>query len=62
MADTSKLSVEQALKKLRESDAKSQSLSRDDKSDLLNDELKRLRAQRLRLGPSPTKRDPLSER
>lgn len=57
MADTSKLSVEEALKKLRESDAKAKSTTRDDKSDLLEEEVRRLRAQRLRLGPRPAKRD-----
>lgn len=57
MADISKLSVEEALKKLRESDAKAQSMTRDDKSDLLEEEVRRLRAQRLRLGPKPAKRD-----
>jgi hypothetical protein len=57
MAETPKLSVEKALNKLRESDAKSDSAVRDEKSDALNEEIKRMRAQRLRLGPQPPKRD-----
>lgn len=57
MAETGKLSVEKALKKLRESDAKAYSISRDEKIDALNEEIKRMRAQRLRLDRNPPKRD-----
>ncbi|MGM4894387.1 hypothetical protein [Tardiphaga sp. 709] len=57
MAETGKLSVEKALKKLRESDAKADSISRDEKIDALNEEIKRMRAQRLRLDRNPPKRD-----
>jgi hypothetical protein len=50
MAETTKLSVEKALKKLRSADApKSASASRDEKTEALDEEAKRLRAQRLRL-------------
>ena len=49
MADTSKLSVEKALKKLRESDAKSAGKQLDDKIEVLDEEIQRMRAQRLRL-------------
>lgn len=49
MAETPKLSVEKALKKRRESDAKSESSTRDAKVDALNEEIKRIRLQRLRL-------------
>ncbi|WP_441229698.1 hypothetical protein AB7828_06310 [Tardiphaga sp. 215_C5_N2_1] len=57
MAETPKLSVEKALSKLRENDAKSDSAVRDEKSDALNEEIKRMRAQRMRLGQQPPKRD-----
>jgi hypothetical protein len=57
MAETPKLSVEKALKKLRESDAKSKSSLRDEKADALNEEIKRMRAQRLRLDRQSPKRD-----
>ena len=57
MAETPKLSVEKALNKLRENDAKSNSVVRDEKIEALNDEIKRMRAQRLRLGRQPSKRD-----
>jgi hypothetical protein len=57
MAETPKLSVEKALKKLRESDEKSKSSSRDEKADALNEEIKRMRAQRLRLDRQSSKRD-----
>jgi len=50
MAETSKLSVEKALKKLRGADApKAKSARSDEKIDALEEETKRLRAQRLRL-------------
>jgi hypothetical protein len=50
MAGTSKLSVEKALEKLRASDApKSKDARRDEKTDALDEEIKRMRAQRLRL-------------
>jgi len=57
MAETPKLSVEKALKKLRESDEKSKNSSRDKKADALNEEIKRMRAQRLRLDRQSSKRD-----
>jgi hypothetical protein len=57
MAETPKLSVEKALKKMRESDAKSASSSRDEKADALSEEIKRMRAQRMRLDRQPPKRD-----
>ena len=50
MADTSRLSVEKALKKLRESgEAKSAGKQLDDKIEVLDEEIQRMRAQRLRL-------------
>jgi hypothetical protein len=50
MADTTKLSVEKALKKLREADAqKTKAARRDQQIDALDEEVKRMRAQRLRL-------------
>jgi hypothetical protein len=50
MAETSKLSVEKALEKLRASDPpKSKNARRDEKMDALDEEIKRMRAQRLRL-------------
>jgi hypothetical protein len=57
MAETPKLSVEKALKKLRESDVKSKSALRDEKTDALNEEIKRMRAQRQRLDRQSPKRD-----
>jgi hypothetical protein len=57
MAETPKLSVEKALKKLRGSDAKSKSSLRDEKADALNEEIKRMRAQRQRLDRQSSKRD-----
>jgi hypothetical protein len=56
MAETPQLSVEEALKKMRESDAKSKSSLRDEKVDALNEEIKRMRAQRLRLDRQSPKR------
>ena len=50
MAETPKLSVEKALEKLRAADAtKSKAARRAEEMDALDDEIKRLRAQRLRL-------------
>jgi len=50
MAETTKLSVEKALNKLRSADAvKSNSDRRDEEIDALDEETKRLREQRLRL-------------
>ena len=50
MAETPKLSVEKALEKLRGTDApKSKNARRAEEIDALDDEIKRLRAQRLRL-------------
>jgi hypothetical protein len=58
MADTPKLSVEKALEKLRKSDQpKSKNERRDEKMDGLDEEIKRMRAQRLRLDRSKRKRD-----
>jgi hypothetical protein len=56
MADSKKLSVEKALNKLREADARhSKSAQRDAKIDALDEEIKRMRAQRLRLERPPKK-------
>jgi hypothetical protein len=50
MAETGKLSVEKALEKLRRADApKSKNARRTDEIQALDEEIKRLRAQRLRL-------------
>ena len=50
MAETPKLSVEKALEKLRAADAtKSKNARRTEDMDALDDEIKRMRAQRLRL-------------
>ena len=58
MAETTKLSVEKALEKLRASDAqKSKSARRDEEIDALDEEIKRMRAQRLRLDRHQRKRD-----
>jgi len=61
MAETPKLSVEKALEKLRAADApKSKQAQRSEDMNALDDEIKRLRAQRLRLDkhqPRSTKRD-----
>jgi hypothetical protein len=57
MADTTKLSVEKALEKLRRSDElKSKGQQRDEKTEELNEEIRRMRAQRLRLDRTPRKR------
>ncbi|MCK1716755.1 hypothetical protein [Bradyrhizobium sp. 141] len=57
MADTTKLSVEKALEKLRSSDqTKSKDQRRDERAEKLNEEIKRMRAQRSRLDhKSPTR-------
>jgi hypothetical protein len=47
MAETTKLSVEKALNKMREADAPKTTV--DDKIEALKEETRRLRAQRLRL-------------
>jgi hypothetical protein len=50
MAETPKLSVEKALEKLRKTDApKTKNARRTDEIQALDEEIKRLRAQRLRL-------------
>jgi hypothetical protein len=50
MAEINKLSVEKALQKLRGSDtSKSKSAQRDEQIDKLDEEMKRMREQRLRL-------------
>ena len=56
MADTTKLSVEKALEKLRGSDhVKSRSQQRDEKTEELSEEIRRMRSQRLRLDRPPRK-------
>jgi uncharacterized small protein (DUF1192 family) len=58
MAETTKLSVEKALEKLRGSDPlKSKNEQIDEKIAALDDETKRMRAQRLRLERHQRKRD-----
>ena len=58
MAGITKLSVEKALEKMRASDApKSKSTRRDEEMEALDEEIKRMRAQRLRLGRHQRKRD-----
>jgi hypothetical protein len=58
MAEINKLSAEKALEKIRSSDAsKSKSAQRNEKIDALDDEIKRMRAQRLRLERPQRKRD-----
>jgi hypothetical protein len=50
MAETTKLSVEKALEKLRSSDTpKSRDTRRNEEIDALREEIKRMRAQRLRV-------------
>ena len=50
MADTKKLSVEKALNKIRGDEAtKTRAERRDEEMDALDEEIKRMRAQRLRL-------------
>ncbi|QQO12435.1 hypothetical protein JJB99_23505 [Bradyrhizobium diazoefficiens] len=56
MAETTKLSVEKALEKLRKSDQpKSKNDRRDEKADALNEEIRRMRVQRQRLDRKPGK-------
>lgn len=56
MAETTKLSVEKALEKVRKSDQpKSKNDRRDEKADALNDEIRRMRVQRQRLDRKPGK-------
>ncbi len=66
MAETPKLSVEKALEKLRSADApKSKDARRTEEMDALDDEIKRMRAQRLRLDRHqrrPTKSDCIHHR
>jgi len=58
MAETTKLSVEKALDKLRASDPpKSRNARLDEKIDEVDEEMKRMRAQRLRLEQHQRKRD-----
>lgn len=58
MAETTKLSVEKALEKLRGGDApKSKNARLDEKSEELDEEIRRMRAQRLRLEGHQRKRD-----
>lgn len=56
MAESTKLSVEKALEKLRKSDQpKSKNDRRDEKADALNEEIRRMRVQRQRLDRKPSK-------
>ena len=58
MAETSKLSVEKALNKIRADETpKSRSEKHDEEMDVLDEEIKRMRAQRLRLERHQRKRD-----
>jgi hypothetical protein len=58
MAETTKLSVEKALEKLRGSDPpKSKNARFDEKIDALDEEIMRMRAQRLRVDQRQRKRD-----
>ena len=58
MAETKKLSVEKALNKIRAEDApKSRTERRDEEMDKLDEEIERMRAQRLRLERHQRKRD-----
>jgi hypothetical protein len=57
MAETTKLSVEKALEKLRGKEpSKSKNERHDEKMNALEEEIKRMRAQRLRLDQSQRKR------
>ncbi|MGY3484634.1 hypothetical protein ACVW1C_002517 [Bradyrhizobium sp. USDA 4011] len=57
MAETTKLSVEKALEKLRGRDRlKSKDQQLDEKTEALNEEVRRMRAQRLRLDQGKPKR------
>ena len=56
MAGTNKLSVEKTLEKLRSNDSsKSTKAKLDEKMVALEEDMKRMRAQRLRLEPRPRK-------
>lgn len=58
MADTEKLSVEKALNKIRAEDKpKTRSEKRDEEMEDLDEEIKRMRAQRARLDRHQRKRD-----
>jgi hypothetical protein len=58
MADTKKLSVEKALNKIRQDDAQTaRSDRREAEMDVLDEEINRMRAQRLRLERHQRKRD-----
>jgi hypothetical protein len=58
MAETTKLSPEKALEKLRSSDPpKSKNARHNEEMDALDEEIKRMRAQRLRLGRKRHKGD-----
>jgi hypothetical protein len=58
MADTEKLSVEKALNKIRaEEKPKTRSEKRDEAMEVLDEEIKRMRAQRARLDRHQRKRD-----
>lgn len=58
MAETKKLSVEQALNKIRADEAvKSRSERRDEKMDALDEEIERMREQRLRIERHQRKHD-----
>jgi hypothetical protein len=58
MAETTKLSVEKALDKLRGSDPpKSRDAQRDDEIEALKEKTRRMRAQRQRLDAQKPKRD-----
>ncbi|WP_375307528.1 hypothetical protein WI560_07840 [Bradyrhizobium sp. A11] len=57
MAGTTKLSVEKALEKLRRDELqKTGTEQRDEKTEALHKEIKRMRAQRQRLDPTSRKR------
>lgn len=57
MAETTKLSVEKALENIRKDAPKSQDEQRDEKMQELDAEIKRMRAQRLRLERQSSRRD-----
>jgi hypothetical protein len=58
MAESKKLSVEKALNKIRADETpKSRSEKHDEEMDVLDEEIKRIRAQRLRLERHQRKRD-----
>lgn len=58
MAEISKLSVEKALEKIRSSDElKSKDARQNEKIDALEEDIKRMRAQRLRLDQRKRERD-----